>query len=246
MGYLRTGLVLLYLIFYFLIGYPVRLVIYLRHRGDEPALYRAYFSYVQWGFRCVLFCAGIRVSVIGEERVPRDQAVLFVGNHRSIFDIVTVIAKSPIPLSPISKNSMAKVPFLSTWMRLIRSQFLDRSDIQNGAKMVADSVELIRTGHSIFIYPEGTRNKEEGTLLPFHGGSFKIAIRSNAPVVPVTFVNTGDIFEPHMPSIHRQHVIMEYGEPILTEGMSVADRKALPEKAREIIAETYERDRELI
>lgn len=246
MGYIRVVLVFLFLVFFFLFGFLVRLWIYLTKRKDELASYRAYFAYVQWGFKCIAFLSGSHVTLIGEEKVPRDRAFLYVPNHRSIYDLILLAAFTPVAFSPISKMSLKKVPFLKKWMDLIHSIFLDREDVQKGAEMVQEAVELIKTGHSVLIFPEGTRSKVEGELGQFHGGSFKIAIRSDAPVVPVTIVNTGDIFEPHAPSIHSAHVIIEFGDPIETKGMPVAQRKLLPEQTKEWIAQTYEKDKELI
>ncbi|MBP3217217.1 MAG: 1-acyl-sn-glycerol-3-phosphate acyltransferase [Lachnospiraceae bacterium] len=246
MGYLRAILVILFLAFFFLFGLLVRLYIFLTKRKDELASWRAYYAYVQWGFKCVAFLSGSKVTLIGTEKVPTDRAFLYVPNHRSIYDLILLAAHTPCAFAPISKMSLKKVPFLSKWMELIHSIFLDREDVQKGAEMVKEAVDLIKTGHSVLIFPEGTRSKVEGEMGPFHGGSFKIAIRADAPVVPVTIVNTGNIFEPHAPSIHSAHVIIEFGDPIETKGMSVAERKALPDTVKEWIAQTYEKDKELI
>ena len=98
----------------------------------------------------------------------------------------------------------------------------------------------------MFIFPEGTRNKVEGTFLPFHAGSFKIATKAKVPVVPVTLVNMGDLFEDHYPRLKYVPVAIEFGDPIETEGMGRDEQKELPDRVKAIMEETYRRNSELI
>lgn len=89
------------------------------------------------------------------------------------------------------------------------------------------------------IFPEGTRNREEGTLLPFKEGSFKIAEKGNVPIVPITIVNSASIFEDHFPKVKATTVIVEYGKPIYTKELEKETLKNLGSHVREIIAATY-------
>ena len=136
------------------------------------------------------------------------------------------------------------MPLLSYWMKRIHCLFLDRKDIRAGAQMVADAANEMKDGKSVLIFPEGTRTHTEGQLQHFKGGSFKIAIRAGAPVVPVTIIGTGNILEDHIETDHlkvyRTPVTIVIGKPIETEGMSIADRKTLPQKVEQVIASTYQ------
>ena len=98
----------------------------------------------------------------------------------------------------------------------------------------------------MFIFPEGTRCKVEGTFLPFHAGSFKIATKAKVPVVPVTLVNMGDLFEDHYPRLKYVPVVIEFGDPIETADMGRDAQKELPDKVRDLMMETYRRNSELI
>ena len=75
---------------------------------------------------------------------------------------------------------MEKIPFLSTWMKLVNCLFLDRDDMKQGLKMVLDGINKLKSGISICIFPEGTRNKgeDETELMPFKEGSLKMAEKS--------------------------------------------------------------------
>ena len=132
---------------------------------------------IQAVFKFILWEAGTKVTIIGEENVPKDTPVLYIGNHRSYFDIVLSYSRCPIRTGYIAKKEMERYPLLSNWMRYLHCLFLDRKDIKQGLKTILTAIEKIKSGISICIFPEGTRNKnkDELELLPFHEGSFKIA-----------------------------------------------------------------------
>ena len=95
----------------------------------------------------------------------------------------------------MAKAEMRKIPLLSDWMRYLHCLFLDRKDIKKGLKTILEGVEKIKSGISICIFPEGTRNRNEDELelLPFHEGSFKLATKTNCPIVPIALNNTVSI-----------------------------------------------------
>ena len=131
-------------------------------------------------------------------------------------------------------------------MEEIHCLFLDREDPRQGLKTILAAIENVKSGISMFIFPEGTRSKVEGEFLPFHAGSFKIATKAKVPVVPVTLVGMGDIFEDHYPRLKRAPVVIEFGEPIETADMDRNAQKELPDKVRDLMMETYHRNSALI
>ena len=188
----------------------------------------------------------VKISIIGLENIPTDRAVLFIGNHRSMLDVVICGSVIPVPVGFISKIELEKIPLLHMQMKDINCLFLDRSDDRKALKTILKAIELVKGGQSMFIFPEGTRSKEEGKFLPFHAGSFKIATKAKAPIVPVTIVGTGDILEDHFPRIKAAPVVVEFGKPIETAEMGRDEQKELPDRVRNLIIETYERNRKLL
>ena len=144
------------------------------------------------------------------------------------------------------KMEMEKIPLLSHWMRNLHCLFLDRKNLKKGMKTIMTAIEKVKAGISICIFPEGTRNKVADTFLPFHGGSFKIAEKTNCPIVPMAINNAGSIFEDHLPTIKKTHVVLEYGEPIYPDQLSKEDRKRLSEITLERIQEMYFKNKELV
>ena len=201
---------------------------------------------VQFAFKVIIFLSGTKVTVIGEENVPRDRAVLYVANHRSYFDVILTYARTPDLTGYVAKKEMLRYPLLRDWMKLLYCSFLDRKDIKQGLALILSNVENLKKGISVFVFPEGTRNKTQDVLLPFHDGSLKMAEKSGAPIVPVTVVNTEQILEAHMPFIRRAHVIIEYGAPIETKDITREEKKVLSKNIQQILTETYQKNVELI
>ena len=202
---------------------------------------------VQAIFKFILWITGAKVTVIGEENVPKDQAVLYVANHRSYFDILLTYSRCRNLTGFVAKKEMLNYPFLRTWMKRVYCLFLDRDNIREGLKTILTAIEQVKNGISVFIFPEGTRNKgDELSLLPFHAGSFKIAEKSGCPIVPVALNNTINIFEGHLPYIRKTHVVLEYCSPIYMNEMEKEDRKKIDVYCQKIIKDTIEKNHTLV
>ena len=201
---------------------------------------------VQWGFGVLLKISGVKVTVIGRENMP-DEAALYVGNHRSFFDILIMYVQCKDLTGFVAKDSLGKIPSLRVWMRYVYCLFLDRKDIKQGMKTILQAIEYIKQGVSIVIFPEGTRNDgEELSMLPFKEGSFKIAQKTGCPIVPVSINNTAEIFENHFPKIKKTHVVIEYGKPIYPSELSKDEQKHIGLTCQNIIQETIKKNVEKI
>ena len=203
---------------------------------------------VQTVFKAVLWVGGVKVTFIGEENVPKDTPVLYIGNHRSFFDVPLTYPRCPIRTGYVAKKEMEKVPLLSTWMKRLHCLFLDRQDIKQGLKTILEAIEKVKSGISICIFPEGTRNKNESELemLPFHEGSFKIATKAKCPIIPIAISNSANIWEAHFPKVKPTHVIVEYGKPIYVDELEKEDKKHLGSYTQNVILEMLKKNQELI
>lgn len=246
MWVIRLALTAIILAAVLLIGILVHAVTWIVGRFDPAAALRMRSGYIRLGMKAVWFVGGGKATIIGTENIPTDRPVLFVGNHRSMMDVVLAGSLIPFPVGFISKKELEKIPLLHMQMVDINCLFLDRKDDRQALKTILKAIELIKGGQSMFIFPEGTRSKEEGKILPFHAGSFKVATKSKAPIVPVTIVGMGDVLEDHFPRLKRVPVSIEFGKPIETASLSRDEQKELPDRVRDLIVETYARDKELI
>ena len=236
---IRTILAVLFVAIFLIVSLPIQLVLFIIGKFNPMFLKKASLAIVSWAFNVVNFISGVKRTVIGEENVPKDQAVLYVGNHRSIFDIVICYPRVPNPTGFISKKEVLKVPLLNIWMIFMDCLFLDRKDIRKGLEMVLTAIDKVKNGISIFIYPEGTRIKTDEPMGEFHKGSFKIAQKSGCPIVPVVINHSEDILEKHKPFIKSAKVTVEYCKPIIPSELSKEDQKNIDNYVKNIMLETY-------
>lgn len=241
---LRLILVLTFVTLFLILSIPLMLIEWVIGKFNPELKSKSSLAIVNWAFRCCLFFAGTKLIVIGKEKVPTDTAVLYVGNHRSFFDILITYINVLRPTGYISKIEVARVPLLNVWMKYLHCLFLNRKDIKQGMKIILTAIEQAKQGISFCIFPEGTRNKVKDTFLPFHDASFKIASKANIPVVPMSIVNCASILEDHMPFIRKATVILEYCEPIYINELENKDRKAIGNYVSSIIQETYYKNKE--
>ena len=238
---IRFILVCIVVIAYLVLTIPVLLVEWIIGKFSPMTKDISSLRMVQAIFKFILWITGAKVTVIGEENVPKDQAVLYVANHRSYFDILLTYSRCPIRTGYVAKKEMEHYPLLSNWMRNLYCLFLDREDIKQGLKTILQAADYVKSGISVCIFPEGTRNKnaDETEMLPFHDGSFKIAEKGKVPIVPMTLVNTAAIFEDHLPKIKKANVIIDFGKPIYIDQLDKEDRKSLGTYVGGIIQKRY-------
>ena len=243
---LRTIFAFLFLFLFLIIGLPILGVEWIIGKFHKRAADISQLRIVQWAFRVVLFICGTKLTVIGEENVPKDEPVLYIGNHRSYFDIIITYARCPRLTGYISKNSLEKVPLLRTWMKRLHCLFIDRENIKEGLKTILAGIENVNNGISMCIYPEGTRNKTEEELLPFKEGSFKIAEKTGCAIIPMAISNSAEIFENHFPKMKKTHVVLEYGAPIYPKDLDKETKKKLGAHCQGLLLEMLEKNKSLV
>lgn len=235
----RFIIVVCWVVLFLVLSIPLLIAEWIIGKFNQPLKDRSSLAIVNWAFRGVIRLAGAKVIALGEENIPKDTAILYVGNHRSYFDIVLTYVRVPRPTGYVAKIEMTKWPLLSNWMRNLHCLFLDRNNIKEGLKTILQGVEKVKSGISICIFPEGTRNKVPDTFLPFHEGSFKIAEKGNVPVIPMTIVNSAALFEDQFPKIRKATVVIEYGKPIYIKELDKETRRSLGTYVTRIISDTY-------
>lgn len=233
---IRTIILAIFLACFFLISLPFYLILPLLSKVSPRSAQSIAQKMVCGALSIIWFICGIKVNVEGKERIPADQPVLYIGNHTSYFDIVTTYPLLPTPTGYVAKKEINKIALLKYWMRSLRGLTFDRKDPHSGMHMIMDAIEEIKTGYSIFIFPEGTRS-HTGEMGEFKAGSFKIATRTNCPIIPVAISGTADIFENHMPVIRPNTVTITFGEPIIPSELSVENKKHIGDFVKKKIAD---------
>ena len=237
----RTIVTVLFVVIFLIISIPIWLILFIVGLFNKSAKDRAGYRIVAWAFGVVAFLAGAKAEVHGLEKIPKDTAVLFIGNHQSFFDVVLGYHICPPITGFLSKKTFEKVPLLGIWMHMNYCIFLTRTDPREDLKLMLKAMDYIRQGISMFIFPEGTRSKD-GKMAPFHDASFKIATKTGCPIVPVCFTNTREVFEAHYPKLKKTHVIITFCDPIDPASIQGDDKKHIGAYVQGIMAKQLEAD----
>ncbi|NMH72976.1 1-acyl-sn-glycerol-3-phosphate acyltransferase [Bacillus sp. RO2] len=136
---------------------------------------------------------GSNIEVVGQEKIPNGP-VLFVSNHQGNFDVPILIGFLEKPLGFISKIEVKKIPFIPRWMEAMNCVFIDRKDRRKAVQSIKDGIETLKKGHSLVIFPEGTRSKGN-EMGEFKKGGLRLATDSKVPVVPITISGSYKIME---------------------------------------------------
>lgn len=241
---IRLILIAVFLVLFLVLGIPLLLIEWVIGKFNQRAKDISSLRIVQWAFKMILFLAGTKVVIKGEENVPKNEPVLYVGNHRSYFDIVITYSRVPDLTGYIAKKEMLRWPLLVNWMKNLHCLFLDRQDVKQGLKTILTAIDKVKAGISICIFPEGTRNRVNDTFMEFHEGSFKVASKSGCAVIPMAIYNSAAIFEDHIPWIRKTTVIVEYGKPFYIKDLPKETQKRVGAYSRDLIMENYFRLKE--
>jgi 1-acyl-sn-glycerol-3-phosphate acyltransferase len=206
-----------------LIGFPWTFL-----SGDIRFLYRTF----NWGAFAGVRLAGMRVEIIGRDRLDPARAYIFMSNHVSNLDPPIEIPLIPRRTSVMVKKELFRTPILGPAMRMASLVPVDRGNREAGIEAVAAAKAVIQQGISMMIYVEGKRSFD-GKLLPFKKGPFYLAMECGVPVVPMTIVGTHDAMPKRRFAIKPGVVKVIFHLPI--EPKDFGDRDSLMEKVRAVI-----------
>lgn len=221
---IRFIIAAIFVILFLILSIPVLIVLSILGIVAPNLRDKAGQGIIAWAFHVVLIISGVKVRAIGLEKIPRDTGVIYVSNHRSIFDILVVYGLFPGITGYLAKKELKKIPLFSQWMKFVHCIFVQRDSKVSAAKSLEMGAEELKIGYSCYIFAEGTRNKgKETELLPFKGGAFKLAEHARCPIVPIAITGTREIFEDHFPRIKPSRVTVEFCDPIDTVNVNAKE-----------------------
>lgn len=176
---------------------------------------------IDWWARRWLKAARCTLEVRGVENVDTDRSYVVVANHVSNLDVVACFAAIPVPIRYLAKKELFNIPILAQAMRAVGIIEVDRSGRAAAiASVNRQSQPVIERGHSLIIYPEGTRSYH-GDLQPFKKGAFALAGAAGMPILPVAIHGTWEAWKPNSPWIRgNSHITVIIGAPIATSDLT--------------------------
>ena len=186
-----------------------------------------------WG-KIQLATAGAIVEVQGLDHIDPRRSYILVANHQSTFDIFAFLGYLPIQFRWIAKAELFRAPFMGWAMSRTGYIPLERESPKKAYRSMLQAAEKIKNGVSVIIFPEGTRSLD-GNLQPFKKGLFVIALKSQAPILPMTICGTRKIMPKGEWRIHPGKVRILMDPPIETAGLSAGQEGELSARVRNII-----------
>lgn len=187
----------------------------------------------------LLIGAGATLRVEGLERVDFSRPHVFVANHQSIIDICALFHALPVPVRFVIKQELARVPFIGWYARAMGMVFIERGHAREAAQRLHAVVSLVRAGESLCAFPEGTRSRD-GSVRPFKGGAFQVALQAGVPVVPIAIDGSGAVLPASGFRVRPGTITLRIGEPISTAGLHAGDRQALAQRAHDAVAAMHD------
>ena len=197
------------------------------------------WKHIQYIMKMAVNSGNLQFECHGLENIPKEDGFLLYGNHQGLFDIVAIAATCPNPLAAVMKKELKGVPFVEQ-IRLCTNSFLmDREDLRQSMTVINNVIKEVKAGRNYLIFPEGTRSRKGNELLEFHNGSFKCALKTKAPVLPVAFINSFKVMDEK--GCKPVNVQIHYLKPIYFEeyeGMSTVELASLVRSRIEEVVKT--------
>lgn len=192
---------------------------------------------VHWA-RMILATAGVRVEVEGAEHIDPKRPAVYTANHLSAVDIPVLYSCIPGQFRIMAKRELFSYPFMGWHLTRSGQIPIEQGDARASLRSLNRASESLRHGMALAIFPEGGRS-HDGQMQVFMGGAFYMAIRAQAPVIPIVLVGTYERLPINSFHLRPGRVRMIIGEPIPTKGMSPRQMEDLSARVRQVMYDTY-------
>jgi len=229
----HTLLFFLVIIPIMLVGMSIALVVSLfEHSGD------VFSRMASWWGRFTARIFGIDIEVSGEDNYRAGESYLVVSNHAGMADIPLLLGAMKLNLRFVAKEELGRIPVFGWTLKRSGYVMIKRGQSREALKSLLAAADVLKSGRSVHIFPEGTRS-ETGKLLPFKRGAFLVAMKGGAPLLPVTIIGSNRITPKKSLRIQRGTVRIVIGKPL--EPSRFPNAEALMETAYSVISSNLDR-----
>ncbi len=212
-------------------GAWTKLCRYAKHTDKYPELEK--YRHIQYILKRAVKGGNVTLQVTGLDNIPTEGGFLLYSNHQGLFDVLAVAATCNQPLGAVLKKELKDTPLIKQIIACTNSFPMDREDVRQSLTVIQNVIKEVNAGRNYLIFPEGTRSKNSNNLLEFHNGSFRCAVKSKCPVVPIALVDCYKVLD--QKGSKPITVQIHYLEPILYEQYKDMNTKELAALVRDRI-----------
>ena len=188
----------------------------------------------------ILWISGIKLNITGLENFDHSKTYVYVSNHSSQYDIMTMQKSVPNRMSIVFKKELAKIPLFGWQLYLGPYVMIDRTNIERALKSIEEAKKLMKEKNvSILVFAEGTRSKT-GEIQEFKRGAFRMASAVGYPIIPVTISGSNKIMPKGTFKLKPGIISVHFDKPITTEYIkSRQDEINLMNQVRDVVLKNY-------
>lgn len=179
---------------------------------------------------------GLFYKIEGKENIDKNQTYIVVSNHVNTIDLTAISFGLRVYAKPLVKKELTKIPGVGQLFSLM-CLTVDRSDKESRHASKVKMLSDLMKGISIFIFPEGTRNRTEKPLLPFYDGAFEIAIDAQVPILPVIQLNTRKLNQDNTWMFRPGIIEVVHLPSVPTAGLTMDNIQELKAKVHQIMSD---------
>ncbi len=178
----------------------------------------------------------IRYKFYGKENFKKGQSYIYVSNHTSFLDIPGLTMLLPGQFRPLAKKELLKIPIFG-WIAKSAAIIVDRTNPESRKKSLDHLKAVLKAGISILIFVEGTQNRTNKILQPFHDGAFRVAVDTQQPILPIVVLGAGRLMPPGTINLRPGLIRIYVGKEIPTAGMTTQEVRELKQRAFDVMTE---------
>lgn len=181
----------------------------------------------------------VRVKILNVDGYDKTKVYVCISNHRSLLDVPAWALACRHAVRFLSKEEMTKIPVFGYVLKRVYLT-VNRADRNDRLRSLEKMKATLAQGISVFLAPEGTRNRSKNILLDFKDGAFRLAIAAQVPLRILTLYNSDNLLSPaSLFSLKPGTIYGVWENPVATAGMTDNDISNLKQQARAISEKNY-------
>lgn len=216
----------------------------MRRKADNPQKYSVEERYelARHVIHLMKLTGAIRTKAYGVENLPNEGGYMMYPNHQGKYDALGIIYTHRQPCSLVMDKAKSNTILVREFVDLLEGKRLDKKDVRQALTIINEVSEEVRQGKRYILFPEGGYDfNNRNNVCDFKAGSFKIALKSKAPIIPVALIDSYKVFNsftlgPVTTQVHYLKPIFydEYGR-LKTQEIAALVRDRIQEKIDEVL-----------